>query len=119
MPAFGTGCREDEPADQARPLQGDLLGDEAVSLETRDAQVAAIEQWGVPDAAKLERLEHIRVPTLVANGENDVMIPVENSIELAHRIPGARLVLYPDANHGFLFQYPHEFAAEVNTFLGR
>lgn len=93
--------------------------DEAVSLQTRDAQVAAIQQWGVPDPAKLERLERIHVPTLVANGENDVMIPLENSITLAERIPGAQLLIYPDANHGFLFQYPHEFAAEVNTFLGR
>ena len=93
--------------------------DETVSLETRDAQVAAIEQWGVPDTAKLERLEHIRVPTLVANGEHDVMIPLQNSITLAERIPAAQLLIYPDANHGFLFQYPHEFAAEVNTFLSR
>ena len=93
--------------------------DAVVSLETRDAQVSAIQQWGIPDAAKLERLERIGVPTLVANGENDVMIPLENSITLADRIPTAQLLIYPNANHGFLFQYPHEFAAEVNTFLGR
>lgn len=93
--------------------------DAAVSLETRDAQVSAIQQWGVPDAAKFERLQDILVPTLIANGENDVMIPLENSITLAERIPTARLLIYPDANHGFLFQYPHEFATEVNRFLGR
>lgn len=93
--------------------------DAAVSLETRDAQVTAIQQWGVPDRTKYDRLERITVPTLVANGENDVMIPLENSTILAERIPSARLLIYPDANHGFLFQYPHEFAAEVNTFLGR
>jgi pimeloyl-ACP methyl ester carboxylesterase len=29
----------------------------------------------------------------------------------------ARLRIYPDAGHGFLFQYPHEFAAEVQAFL--
>jgi len=27
-------------------------------------------------------------------------------------------LIYPGANHGFLFQYPEEFAAEVNSFLG-
>jgi hypothetical protein len=26
-------------------------------------------------------------------------------------------VIYPDAGHGFLFQYPAEFAAVVNAFL--
>ena len=67
----------------------------------------------------LDRLELIDVPTLVANGEHDVMIPLQNTLTLADRIRDARLVVYPDANHGFLFQYPHEFAAEVNTFLGR
>jgi hypothetical protein len=30
----------------------------------------------------------------------------------------ATLSIYPDAAHGFLFQHPHEFAAEVNAFLG-
>lgn len=29
----------------------------------------------------------------------------------------AELIIYPDADHGFLFQYPHQFAAEVNKFL--
>jgi hypothetical protein len=26
--------------------------------------------------------------------------------------------IYPDAGHGFLNQYPTQFAAEVNAFLG-
>ena len=41
-----------------------------------------------------------------------------NSYLLAGHIPDARLIIYPDAGHGFLFQHPHEFAAEVNKFLG-
>jgi pimeloyl-ACP methyl ester carboxylesterase len=32
-------------------------------------------------------------------------------------IPDARIRIYPDASHGFLFQYPSEVAAEVNAFL--
>ncbi len=46
------------------------------------------------------------------------MVPTENSYLLAYHLPSARLIIYPDAGHGFLFQYPHEFAAEVSTFLG-
>jgi hypothetical protein len=26
--------------------------------------------------------------------------------------------IYPDAAHGFLFQYPAEVAADINAFLG-
>jgi pimeloyl-ACP methyl ester carboxylesterase len=45
------------------------------------------------------------------------MVPTVYSYLPAGHIPDARLKIYPDANHGFLFQYPHEFAAEVNAFL--
>jgi len=53
----------------------------------------------------------------VANGDNDRMIPTINSQILADHIPNARLRIFPDAAHGFLFQYPTEFAALVNGFL--
>jgi len=91
--------------------------DAATTLAVRDAQAAAIIEWGIRDNSKLARLENIKAPTLVANGDNDVMVPTVNSYLLAGHIPNAKLVIYPDANHGFLFQFPHEFAAEVNTFL--
>ena len=57
-------------------------------------------------------------PTLVANGDNDVMLPTKHSSLLARHLPNARRSIYPDAGHGFLFQYPAEFGAEVNAFLG-
>ncbi|HYI34493.1 MAG TPA: alpha/beta hydrolase [Glaciibacter sp.] len=91
--------------------------DADVALTARDAQYGAIVEWGIRDYAKLARLDSILQPTLVANGNNDVMVPTVNSYLLAGHIPNARLSIYPDANHGFLFQYPREFAAEVNVFL--
>ena len=86
-------------------------------LAARDAQASAIIEWGIGDVAKLARLANIPAPTLVANGDHDVMVPTVNSYLLAGHLPNATLSIYPDANHGFLFQYPHEFAAEVNAFL--
>jgi pimeloyl-ACP methyl ester carboxylesterase len=91
--------------------------DEVPDLAARDAQAAAIIEWGIRDFAKLARLENIAAPTLVAGGDHDLMVPTVNSFLLAGHLPDARLTIYPDANHGFLFQYPHEFAAEVNAFL--
>jgi hypothetical protein len=32
-------------------------------------------------------------------------------------IPNAQIRVYPDAAHAFLFQYPAEVAADINTFL--
>jgi pimeloyl-ACP methyl ester carboxylesterase len=91
--------------------------DTTPTLAVRDAQAAAIVEWGIRDFDQLSRLDSIRMPTLVANGDRDVMVPTVNSYLLAGHIPDARLSIYPEAGHGFLFQYPHEFAAEVNAFL--
>jgi pimeloyl-ACP methyl ester carboxylesterase len=81
------------------------------------AQYDAIVKWGIPDATRLNRLAGITQPTLVANGDNDRMIPTINSQILADHIPDARLRIFPDAAHGFLFRYPTEFAVLVNGFL--
>lgn len=89
------------------------------SLAARDAVRAVISEWSVPDLAQLARLAGITVPTLVANGDDDIMIPTPNTYLLAGHLPSAELVIYPDANHGFLFQYPHEFAERVNEHFGR
>jgi pimeloyl-ACP methyl ester carboxylesterase len=91
--------------------------DAPTTLATRDAQLDAIHTWGIPDPSKLNRLEGIRQPVLVANGDNDRMVPTPNTHLLAARLPDARLRIYSDAGHGFLFQYPREFAAEVQAFL--
>jgi pimeloyl-ACP methyl ester carboxylesterase len=91
--------------------------DADTTLETRDAQLDAIAAWGIPEPRKLDRLEGIRQPVLVANGDNDRMVPTRNSRLLADRLPNARLGIYRDAGHGFLFQYPAEFAREVTAFL--
>jgi pimeloyl-ACP methyl ester carboxylesterase len=91
--------------------------DIGTTLATRDAQLDAILTWGIPDSSKLNRLAGIRQPVLVANGDNDRMIPTKNSYLLADRLPDAQLKIYPDAGHGFLFQYPAEFAGDVETFL--
>ena len=45
------------------------------------------------------------------------MIRPHYSYLLAGLIPQARVKIYPDSAHGFLFQYPAEVAAEVNAFL--
>jgi pimeloyl-ACP methyl ester carboxylesterase len=92
--------------------------DEPTNLQTRDAQLDAITDWGIPDPTRLHRLTGITHPTLVANGDCDILIPTRNSRLLAANLPNAELSIYPNAGHGFLFQYPTEFAAEVNAFLG-
>jgi pimeloyl-ACP methyl ester carboxylesterase len=92
--------------------------DAPTSDAARDAQYDAIVEWGIPDHAALQRLTGIQSPTLVTQGDDDLMIPTKLSHLMAGLIPDARIRIYPDAAHGFLLQYPAEVAAEVNAFLG-
>jgi pimeloyl-ACP methyl ester carboxylesterase len=91
--------------------------DEATSWQTRQAQYDAVCAWGIPDHALLLRLSAIEMPVLVANGDSDPMILPRYSYLLAGLIPGARVKIYPDAAHGFLFQHHAEFATDVAAFL--
>jgi pimeloyl-ACP methyl ester carboxylesterase len=91
--------------------------DTPTSDAVRDAQYDAIVEWGIPDHAALQRLTGIESQTLVIQGDNDLMIPTKLSHLMAGLIPDAQIRIYPDAAHGFLFEYPNEVAAEVNAFL--
>lgn len=88
--------------------------DQAPTLTAFRRQLKAIEAWGQQAP---QDLSQIGIPTLVANGDYDIMVPTDNSRDLARRIPRAQLVIYPDAGHGGIFQYHAEFIATARTFL--
>ena len=91
--------------------------DAATTWATREAQYDAVCTWGIPDHALLQRVSAIEVPVFVANGDSDPMILPHYSYLLAGLIPQARVKIYPDSAHGFLFQHHAEFAADVEAFL--
>ena len=94
-----------------------ICRDKATTWATREAQYDAVCTWGIPDHALLQRLSAIDMPVFVANGDSDPMILPRYSYLLAGLIPHARLTIYPDSAHGFLFQHHAEFAADVEAFL--
>lgn len=89
-----------------------------VSEEAWRAQLSAGSDVGTPETSLLNRAPQLRHPVLVANGVEDVMIPTFQSFALAQALPNARLVIYPDSGHAFMFQFPEAFAADVERFLG-
>ncbi len=91
--------------------------DKATTWQTRQAQYDAVCTWGIPDHSLLQRLTALDMPVFVANGDSDPMILPRYSYLLAGLIPQARLKIYPDSAHGFLFQHHAEFAADVGAFL--
>ena len=88
--------------------------DKAISPISFRRQLKAILAWATQRPSDLSR---IRQPVLVANGDQDRMVPSSNSADLARRLPDARLELYPDSGHGGVFQNHREFVPAVLEFL--
>ena len=91
--------------------------DTATTWATREAQYDAVCTWGIPDHGALQRVAAIGHSVFVANGDSDPMILPHYSYLLAGLIPQARVKIYPDSAHGFLFQHYAEFADDLEEFL--
>lgn len=88
--------------------------DKPISLSAFGAQLKAIKAYGLHAP---QDLSAIRIPALIANGDQDRMVPSSNTHDLARRIPGAQLVIYPDAGHGGVFQNHADFVPKALSFL--
>jgi pimeloyl-ACP methyl ester carboxylesterase len=88
--------------------------DKAISVRSFSAQLKAIHRWGQQKPADLGS---IRQPVLVMNGDSDKMVPTKNTVDLDRRLPNSRLVIYPDAGHGGVFQFHQDFAKRALAFL--
>ncbi|RDS80957.1 alpha/beta fold hydrolase [Dyella psychrodurans] len=91
--------------------------DAAVSTETVQAQATAIGAYGAEKDETYTHLKELYQPTLVVNGNNDIIIPTINSYLIQQHAPNAQLILYPDANHGAHHQYPELFVRHTKIFL--
>lgn len=85
-----------------------------VSASTMAAQLSVITSIG---SSIWDRITELTMPVLVAHGAHDVMIDAHASFAMTGVLPDAKLVLYSDAGHGFLFQHVEDFAREVLAFL--
>lgn len=65
-----------------------------------------------------DRLPQITVPTLVIGGEQDKSLGADASREIAGRIPGALLKIYPQWGHG-LYEESGDFLTVVREFLAK
>lgn len=100
----------------ARLQERTIDRDKAISIRAFGAQLKAIQKYG---RSRPSDLSVITQPTLIANGDNDRMVPSVLSVDLHERIAGSQLVIYPDSGHGGIFQFHSTFAPTVVEFLGR
>ena len=88
--------------------------DAEIKLRAFRTQLKAIQKFGRSAPADLSTLTQ---PTLIANGDNDRMVPSVLSEDLHRRIKGSELIIYPDSGHGGIFQFHQKFAPIAVEFL--
>ncbi len=86
---------------------------ERITKEAFNRQVRACLRHNVS-----QRLGEIQATTLVIHGQDDPGIVVSNGINLARRIPDARLIVYPNTGHVLTVERAEEFNRDVLDFLG-
>lgn len=88
--------------------------DRPIAIASFRAQLRAIHAWGTQAPQDIGKIGQ---PTFIANGDDDLMVPTANSIDLARRISGAKIAIYEDAGHGGIFQHHRSFVADALAFL--
>jgi pimeloyl-ACP methyl ester carboxylesterase len=90
--------------------------DAPIKVKAFQTQLNAIKKWGRSAPADLSKITQ---PTLIANGDNDRMVPSVLSEDLHRRITASELIIYPDSGHGGIFQFHDKFAPVAVEFLAR
>jgi pimeloyl-ACP methyl ester carboxylesterase len=90
--------------------------DAPIKVKAFRTQLKAIKRWSRSAPADLSKVTQ---PTLIANGDNDRMVPSVLSEDLHRRIAGSELIIYPDSGHGGIFQFHDQFAPRALEFLER
>ncbi|TJZ77073.1 alpha/beta hydrolase [Rhodococcus oryzae] len=88
--------------------------DKPISIMALRTQLKAIQKFGRSAPSDLSTFTQ---PTLIANGDNDRMVPSVLSEDLHRRIKGSELIIYPDSGHGGIFQFHENFAPIAAEFL--
>ena len=88
--------------------------DKPISTKAFRTQLKAIQRFGRSAPSDLSTITQ---PTLIANGDNDRMVPSVLSDDLHRRIAGSELIIYPNSGHGGIFQYWEKFAPVAAEFL--
>jgi pimeloyl-ACP methyl ester carboxylesterase len=90
--------------------------DKKMSVGNFLRQLKAIHAWGKQPP---QDLSVIKQPVLVANGDNDRMVPSSNTFDLTKRLTNSQLIIYKDSGHGGIFQYHDDFVKRALAFLAK
>ena len=88
--------------------------DKPIALKAFQTQLKAIARYGRSAPSDLSTIQG---PTLIANGDNDRMVPSVLSHDLHRRLKDSELIIYPNSGHGGIFQHHERFAPVAAEFL--
>lgn len=83
------------------------------------AQATALIKFSTTQDPSNGLLNAITQPVLIVTGSNDTMLPTDSSYAMFKILKAAQLVIYPDSNHGAIFQYHDRFVSDADSFLRR
>ncbi|WP_461207071.1 alpha/beta fold hydrolase [Clostridium sp. DL1XJH146] len=64
-----------------------------------------------------EKINKIKVPTLVIGADKDILIPLSCQFKIYERIENSKMMIIKDAGHAAMYEKPYEFASMINGFL--
>jgi pimeloyl-ACP methyl ester carboxylesterase len=73
--------------------------------------------WRNPMGFTKDQLKQITAPTIVADGEHDEIIQLDQIKEMAQLIPNAKLVVFTDTSHFAIWQDPESVNKTLVEFL--
>jgi pimeloyl-ACP methyl ester carboxylesterase len=120
LKVFFTDSEQSQAAGRAflkRYLSRTENPDAPINEKVAPAQIAAIGEWGTPTGERFAYLRDIKHPTLVVGGNHDVILYASNLLHIVQNMPNAKLIIYPDTNHGAWYEYHEDFVFETNRFL--
>ncbi len=110
LPAFSPDFAREYPEEIEQVVRMRLAS--SVTEEAYRAQLTAAVGFNAEP-----KLETIKAPTLVLSGDSDAIVPIQNSRNLASKIPGAELSIVEGGSHLFFIEHPEEFNRVVVRFL--
>jgi len=103
--AYAAKCRADYTHMSKTPKDWDALVDWLLPV------------WRTPMGFTKDQPRSIKAPTLVADGDHDEVIVLDQIEEMAKLIPNAQLAIFKDASHFALWQVPDDFNKTLLAFL--
>jgi pimeloyl-ACP methyl ester carboxylesterase len=108
-PAFSS-----ETVEKRKELVKEIIG---LRMKINDKVMQLQQISAVVNFDSLDRLGSLNMPVLILSGEDDHVVPLENSLRMHEILPNSRFVKFRNAGHLVNMEKPEEYNHEVLNFI--